>query len=409
MKCYQVGGFVRDSLLGLPAKDVDWVVVGSTPDQMLEAGFVSVGKDFPVFLHPETKDEYALARTEKKTGNGYSGFEVFFQSVTLEEDLLRRDLTINAIAMGSNGVLHDFYGGRQDLENRVLRHVSPAFAEDPVRVLRVARFAARYASLGFTVAEETMSLMKDLVRRGEMSHLTPERVWGELEKALMTEKPSVFIEVLRECGALSVLFPEIDALFGVPQPEAHHPEIDAGVHTLMALDQSVRLGGRLEARYATLLHDLGKGVTPVEELPRHIGHESAGEPLVAALSERIRAPKLCREVAMLAAKWHLHVHRVPEMRPGSILKLLNNLDAFRREARFEQVLLACEADARGRLGRSDIDYSNALQLKIALKALKSIDIGSVVAKLRAKSDGVVSGERIQHVIKDHQIKVLKQI
>lgn len=349
-----MGGAVRDKLLGLTPRERDWVVVGAKPEEMLALGYQQVGKDFPVFLHPQTHEEYALARTERKTAPGYTGFDVHADSnVTLEEDLLRRDLTINAIAETSSGEIIDPYHGQQDLEKRILRHVSPAFNEDPVRILRVARFAARFASLNFTIAPETQALMQNMVESGEVDALVPERVWTETARALGEQAPSRFFLVLRECGALAKLFPEIDRLFGVPQPEQHHPEIDTGVHTMMVLEQAARLSKDPEVRFAALLHDLGKGTTPKEEWPKHIAHEERGVPLVKALCDRYRVPNNYRDLALMVTPYHLHYFRIGEMRPETVLKTLQNLDAFRRPERFEQFLMACEADSRGRTGFED--------------------------------------------------------
>ncbi|HET7202474.1 MAG TPA: multifunctional CCA addition/repair protein [Steroidobacteraceae bacterium] len=349
MDVYLVGGAVRDALLGRPVTEHDHVVVGATPDDLIARGFRPVGKDFPVFLHPETGDQYALARTERKTGAGYYGFATRFSpDVTLEEDLGRRDLTVNAMAQAEDGTIVDPYGGRRDLEARVLRHVSPAFVEDPLRVLRVARFAARFAPLGFRVAGETMDLMRAIVRSGEMQALVAERVWVESERALGEARPTVYFETLRECGALAVVFPEIDRLFGVPQPEKYHPEVDSGVHTLQVLDVACELSSDTVVRFAALVHDLGKGVTPPADWPRHIGHEHAGVKQIAGLCDRLKVPTEHRDLGMLASKEHQRVHRAAELRDATVLELLEATDAFRRPERFEKLLLACEADARGR-------------------------------------------------------------
>jgi tRNA nucleotidyltransferase (CCA-adding enzyme) len=349
MDVYLVGGAVRDALLGRPVTEHDYVVVGATPDALLARGFRPVGKDFPVFLHPDTGDQYALARTERKTGAGYYGFATRFSpDVTLEEDLARRDLTINAMARGDDGTIVDPHGGRRDLEARLLRHVSPAFVEDPLRVLRVARFAARFAPLGFRVAPETLALMQQIVHSGEIQALVPERVWVETERALGEARPTVYFEVLRECGALAAIFPEVDRLFGIPQPEKHHPEIDTGVHTLQVLDVARELTTDTAVRFAALVHDLGKGVTPPEEWPRHIGHEHAGVKLVAQLCARLRVPNEHRDLGLLASREHQRVHRAAELRDATVLELFEATDAFRRAERFEKLLLACEADARGR-------------------------------------------------------------
>ncbi|MEH6587158.1 MAG: multifunctional CCA addition/repair protein [Halioglobus sp.] len=376
MNTFLVGGAVRDTLLGYPVHERDWVVVGATPKQMLDLGYQQVGKDFPVFLHPETKDECALARTERKSGHGYTGFAVHCDpGVTLEEDLLRRDLTINAMAQDTKGNITDPYGGQQDLADRLLRHVSDAFVEDPLRVLRTARFAARYAHLGFTVAAETLALMTEIVNQDELAHLPAERIWVELDRALGERNPEVFIEVLRECGALAKLIPELDALFGVPQPEAHHPEIDSGLHTLMSLQQAVRLSDAGDVRFAVLLHDLGKGITPKDELPRHIAHEFRGIKLVKAVCKRLKAPNQYRDLALKACEYHLHSHRAMELRGKTLLKLLTATDALRRPDRFEAFLLACEADARGRLGLEDKPYPQRDYLREAREIVMEVTAG----------------------------------
>ncbi len=360
MEIYLVGGAVRDELLGREVKERDWVVVGASAQDMLARGFRSVGKDFPVFLHPDSGEEYALARTERKIAPGYRGFAFHAApEVSLEDDLARRDLTINAMARAADGALIDPYGGRRDLEARVLRHVSPAFAEDPVRILRVARFAARYAGLGFSVAPETLALMRTMVDAGEVDALVPERVWQELARALAEPSPQRCVEVLRACGALARILPEIDALFGVPQRPEHHPEVDTGVHTLLALEQAVRLGTDAATRFAVLMHDLGKGTSPPDQWPRHIGHEGRSVALVRALCARLRVPTEFRDLALLAAEFHTHAHRALELRPGTVLETLERLDAFRRPARFAQFLLACEADARGRTGFEERPYPQA--------------------------------------------------
>jgi len=373
MQIYLVGGAVRDKLLGLPVKERDWVVVGATPADMSARGFQPVGKDFPVFLHPETHEEYALARTERKTGPGYHGFAFYSApDVTLEDDLRRRDLTINALAEDTHGKLIDPYGGWRDLDARVLRHVSPAFTEDPVRVLRVARFAARFAPLGFKIAPETLALMRKMVTDGEVDALVAERVWQETVKALATGKPSVFFQVLRECGALVRVFPELDRLFGVPQPEKHHPEIDTGAHVMLVLDQAARLSPDTVVRFAALTHDLGKGATPSDVLPHHYGHEERGVKLAEVLWDRLRVPREYRELAVLATRYHGLAHRAAELRPETVLRLLKDCDAFRRPQRFEQFLLACEADALGRSGFENRLYPQADLLRIALKAASDV-------------------------------------
>jgi tRNA nucleotidyltransferase (CCA-adding enzyme) len=367
MDIYLVGGAVRDELLGYPVAERDWVVVGARPQDLLEKGYRQVGKDFPVFLHPRSKDEYALARTERKSGHGYTGFDVHCDpSVTLEEDLLRRDLTVNAMARDEAGNIIDPYGGQRDLADRVLRHVSDAFVEDPLRVLRTARFAARYAHLDFAVAPETIALMTDIVAQGELAHLPAERIWMELERALAERHPEVFIEVLRACGALAALLPELEALFGVPQNAEYHPEIDSGVHTLMALQQSIALSPDTDVRFAVLIHDLGKGTTPEAEWPRHIAHEQRGLKLVKKVCRRLKAPNAHRDLALQACEYHTHCHRALELRGKTILKLFKATGALRRPERFEAFLLTCEADARGRLGLEDRDYPQADYLRRAL-------------------------------------------
>ena len=378
MKIYKVGGCVRDELLGLPVKDRDWVVVGASPEEMLDAGFRPVGKDFPVFLHPETHEEYALARTERKTAPGYTGFAFHAApNVTLEEDLRRRDLTINAMAETPDGKLIDPYHGKRDLELRLLRHVSPAFAEDPVRILRVARFAARFADLGFRVAEETLELMRQMVHNGEVDALVPERVWQETVRALSEKTPVRFFGVLRECDALARLFPEIEQLFGVPQPEEHHPEVDAGLHTMMVLTQAARLSDDPIVRFAALVHDLGKGITPKAEWPHHPEHEARGVPLVEDLCRRLKTPNEFRDLAVLVTKYHLHYHRAAELRDATLLDTLQALDAFRRPERFEQFLLACEADSRGRPGYEDQEFIQPKIFRAAFQAAAAIDAGEL--------------------------------
>jgi len=369
MQVYLVGGAVRDGLLGLNVKERDWVVVGSTREELLRLKYREVGRDFPVFLHPESHEEYALARLERKTGPGYRGFSVEFgPEVTLEEDLARRDLTINAIAQAADGTLIDPYGGQQDLKARLLRHVSAAFVEDPVRVLRVARFAARFAPLGFKVAPETMDLMRAMVERGEVDALVAERVWQETEKALCEAAASEFFRVLRECGALKLIYPEVDALYGVPQPPQWHPEIDTGIHTLMVLDQAVRMSADPKIRFAALVHDLGKGTTPPAEWPSHRGHEERSVALIDELCERLRVPGDYRDLSVIVARYHGNVHRALELRPKTILEMLEKADAFRRPERFSQALLACEADSRGRLGLEDREYPQRAYLQAARDA-----------------------------------------
>ena len=376
MEIYCVGGAVRDQLLGLPVKDRDWVVVGATPETMLGLGYTPVGRDFPVFLHPQTHEEYALARTERKTAPGYTGFAFHAApEVTLEQDLTRRDLTINAIARAADGRLIDPCGGRADLERRVLRHVSPAFAEDPVRILRLARFAARFT--GFTVAPETQALMTDMVAAGEVDALVAERVWQELARGLMAAQPSRMFEVLRDCGALARLLPEVERLWGVPQRADYHPEVDAGVHVMLVIDMAASLDLPLPARFAALTHDLGKGLTPAEVLPRHIGHEQRSVDLLDPLCERLRVPADCREVARLVARYHGDMHKFEQLRADTRLKILERCDALRRPQRFEQILQACEADFRGRTGWQDKRYLQAEGWRAARDAAEGVDAATI--------------------------------
>ena len=376
MKTYIVGGAVRDRLLGLPVADRDHVVVGAAPDDMVALGYQPVGKDFPVFLHPTSHEEYALARTERKSGHGYKGFKIYAApEVTLEEDLRRRDLTINAMAEDAAGALVDPYGGQRDLAARVFRHVSEAFAEDPVRILRVARFAARFTD--FAVAPGTYALMRQMVDNGEVDALVPERVWQEIARGLMEAQPSRMFKVLRDCGALARLFTEIDRLFGVPQPPEHHPEVDTGVHVMRVIDWAARQGMSLPVRFAALTHDLGKGVTPPELWPKHHGHEAKSVELVRALSERLRVPADCRDLAVVVARDHGYVHRALRLRPGAIVELLERVDAFRRPERFEDFLLACECDFRGRPGYEARPFPEPDYLRRALRATLSIDAGAV--------------------------------
>lgn len=381
MQIYKVGGAVRDRLLGRPISEVDWVVVGASAEQMLELGYRPVGADFPVFLHPQTGEEYALARTERKSGRGYGGF-TFHASpdVTLEQDLIRRDLTVNAMAEDDQGNLIDPYNGQQDLQARILRHVSPAFAEDPLRVLRVARFAARYAPLGFSVAPETLMLMRQLAESGELAHLTAERSWKEISRALMEPRPDVFVQVLRDCGALAALLPEVDDLFGVPQPQAHHPEIDTGVHVLSVLRQCAEHDQPLNVRWASLLHDVGKGLTPEDEWPRHIAHEQKGLRLIQAINERCKAPRDCAELAMLVGEFHTHGHRALELRPSTLLELLQRFDVFRRPQRFAEFVAACEMDARGRLGLEQREYPQGAYLLGAAEAARQVPVKPLLEK-----------------------------
>ena len=393
MQVYLVGGAVRDGLLGRAVAERDWVVVGATPAQLEALGFVPVGRDFPVFLHPETHEEHALARLERKVAPGYRGFVTEFSpDVTLEEDLARRDLTINAMARAADGTLVDPHGGRADLERRLLRHVSPAFAEDPVRILRVARFAARFAPLGFTVAPDTLALMRSMVTSGEAAALVAERVWKEMEKALGEPRPGVFIEVLRECGALRVILPEVDALFGVPQRAEWHPEVDTGAHMLLALQVAAGRGAPVSVRFAVLAHDLGKALTPPAQWPAHLGHEAGGRVPIDALCDRLRVPNEHRELALLACRFHTTVHRALELRPGTILELLEQSDAFRRPARFAELLEACECDARGRLGLEARPYPPRAQLEAALAAAAG---AALTAEDRTGLSGPAIGARIR--------------
>lgn len=380
MQIYLVGGAVRDTLLKIPFQERDWLVVGATPDEMLAKGFSAVGKDFPVFLHPDSKEEYALARTERKSGHGYKGF-AFHTSpdITIEDDLKRRDLTINAIAQDTDGNLIDPFGGQQDLERKILRHVSDAFAEDPLRLLRVARFAARFHHLGFTVADETLALMRDIVAAGEATHLVPERVWQEIKKALNEKNPQVFFEVLRRCTALAVVMPEIDKLFGVPQRKDYHPEIDTGVHTLMSLQQAARLSGDDRVRFAALVHDLGKADTPADVLPRHIGHERRSLPLIKQFCKRLAVPNDYRDLALMVAEYHTHCHRSAELNADTVYKVLKVCGAFHDPDKLEQFLLACEADARGRTGLENRDYSQSQRFRSALQACQTIKAATVQA------------------------------
>jgi tRNA nucleotidyltransferase (CCA-adding enzyme) len=395
MKRFLVGGAVRDRLLGRPGSDRDWVIVGATPEVLVQLGYTPVGRDFPVFLHPETREECALARTERKTAPGYRGFVVHAApDVTLEEDLARRDLTINAIAEDESGQLIDPYKGQADLAAKVLRHVSPAFSEDPVRILRLARFAARFD--GFTVAPETLVLMREMVEAGEVDHLVPERVWQELSRGLMEDRPSRMFEVLRECGALARLLPEVERLWGVPQRADYHPEVDTGVHLMMVLDMSARLKADLATRYACLGHDLGKGTTPEHILPRHLGHEERSVELLKDVNERLRAPVECRELADVVAREHGGIHRCLDLKAGPTLRLLERCDAIRKPARFKQVLLACECDARGRLGMDEQPYPQAVQLQTALDIALGVDTAKVAKKcMETGKQGPAVGKAIQ--------------
>jgi tRNA nucleotidyltransferase (CCA-adding enzyme) len=405
MKRYLVGGAVRDRLLGRAVGDRDWVVVGADPAELLAQGYLAVGRDFPVFLHPETREEHALARTERKTGPGYHGFEFHADpSVTLEDDLARRDLTINAIAEDESGALIDPHGGRRDLAAKVLRHVAPAFAEDPVRILRLARFAARFAD--FTVAAETEALMREMVANGEVDALVPERVWQEISRGLMEGKPSRMFEVLRSCGALARVLPEVDRLFGVPQRADYHPEVDTGVHLMMVLDMAARLGTSLAVRYACLGHDLGKGTTPAEILPRHLRHEERSVALVRAMSERLRVDNACRALAVVVAREHGNIHRSGEFGAAAILRLLERCDALRRPDRFAEALLACECDARGRLGLEDKPYPQRARLTEALARVMAVDATAIAAAAAARG---LAGAAIGAAIHDARVKALADL
>lgn len=405
MQAYEVGGAVRDALLGIAVNDRDWVVVGAEPAELLAAGYTPVGKDFPVFLHPETHEEYALARTERKTAPGYHGFAFHAAAdVTLEQDLSRRDLTINAMARDGGGRVIDPFGGRRDLAEKRLRHVSPAFAEDPVRILRLARFAARFAD--FNVADETTALMRGMVDAGEVDALVPERVWQELSRGLMEAKPSRLFDVLRSCGALARLLPEVDRLWGVPQPPAHHPEVDTGVHLMMVLDMSATLRASLAVRYACLCHDLGKGTTPADVLPRHIGHEDRSARLAHAMSERLRVPTECRELAEVVAREHGNVHRSLDLGAAAAVRLLERCDAIRKPQRFDEILLACECDARGRLGMQDAPYPQRARLQRVCSVALGVDTASVAQA--AASEGL-SGPAIGKRIGEARVRAVEAL
>jgi len=399
MRCYSVGGSVRDELLGVPVVDRDWVVVGATPQQMVDLGYRPVGRDFPVFLHPVTQQEYALARTERKSGPGYRGFVVQASpAVTLDEDLARRDLTINAMARDESGTLIDPHHGLRDLEARVLRHVSAAFSEDPVRILRLARFAARFHE--FTVASETLALAKAMVDAGEVDALVAERVWQELAKGLAERSPSRMFAVLRECGALARILPEVDRLFGVPQAREHHPEIDTGVHVMMALDLAASEHASLPVRFALLVHDLGKGSTPPAEWPRHIAHEQRGVPLIDALCARLRVPGECHELARMLSRFHTDIHRALELRPATVLRIIEGCDGLRRPERFIAMLEACAFDARGRLGREDSPYPQRTLMQSALDAARAVDAGAIAR--------AAPRERIADAVREARLLALTQ-
>ncbi|RJX70531.1 multifunctional CCA addition/repair protein [Vibrio sinensis] len=401
MQRYLVGGAVRDRLLNLDVYDHDWVVVGSTPEKMLKLGYQAVGKDFPVFLHPKNKEEHALARTERKNGRGYTGFDCYFApDVTLEEDLQRRDLTINAMAEDETGRIIDPYHGQQDLNNRILRHVSEAFLEDPLRVLRVARFAAKLAHLGFTVAPETMQLMTEIVTSGELEHLTAERVWQEWHKSLNTQDPQVFLSVLRDCGALKVVLPEIDRLFGVPQPEQWHPEIDTGIHTLMVAKQAAILSTSLIVRFAAQVHDLGKGVTPETEWPSHKMHCHTGVKIIKTLCDRVRVPNEYRDLAVMVCEQHSNIHRAAELKAETKLKILNKFDVWRKPERLNDILLCCIADSRGRTGHEECEYPQKGIFERAYQAALSVRVQDII------SDGF-SGAAIRSEMEQRRIAAIK--
>ena len=403
MKAFLVGGAVRDYLLNYPVKEKDWVVIGETPESMVKQGFRPVGKDFPVFLHPVTHDEYALARTERKTAPGYKGFTVHASpEVTLEQDLIRRDLTINAIAMDDQDNIIDPYGGKEDLEKRIFRHVSPAFSEDPVRILRIARFAARYSHLGFTIAEETLQLMKQMVKNGETEHLVAERVWAELHKALSEKKPSAFFYVLKDCNALDSIFPEIEQLFGVPQPEKHHPEIDTGLHTMLSLDQATILSDKPEVRLAALLHDLGKGITDKNLLPRHHGHEQKGLPILEGFCTRLRVPKAFKTLSYQVMRYHTHCHRVFDLKATTVVDMLNSLGAFKSLISVENFVLACEADAKGRTGLENEPYPQGIHLIKIAQAACAIDHSKILASS-------LKGPQIGDAIRQLRIEAIKSV
>ncbi len=401
MKTYLVGGAVRDRLLNYPVKEQDWLVIGETPESMIQQGYKAVGKDFPVFLHPQSKEEYALARTERKTAPGYKGFIVHASpDVTLEQDLIRRDLTINAMAMNAQGEIFDPYRGQQDLQKRILRHVSPAFSEDPVRILRIARFAARYAHLGFTVAKETRDLMTQMVENGETQHLVAERVWSELHKALIEKTPSAFFQVLKKCGALAVIFPEINALFGIPQVKKYHPEVDTGLHGLLSLEQACRLSNKAEVRLAALLHDLGKAKTDPDQWPSHHGHEQRGLSVLNQFGQRLRLPKSFLSLASQVMRYHTHCHRIFELRASTITDMLNNLGAFKSDNTLQDFILACEADSKGRTGMENHPYPQAEFLTTLAQAAQQVDCSAVLT-------GHLKGAEIGEAIRQLRIKAIK--
>ncbi len=405
MKIYRVGGAVRDKLLNYPSDEVDWLVVGATPEEMIELGYVPVGNDFPVFIKPDTGEEYALARTERKSGHGYAGFTFHAAAgVSLEDDLVRRDLTINAMAEDDDGNLFDPHNGRGDLNNKLLRHVSDAFIEDPLRVLRVARFAARYHHLGFTIASETLELMTTISQSGELDHLVAERVWKETERALGERSPDIFIQTLRQCDALKILFPEVEKLFGVPQRADYHPEIDTGIHTLMALQQSARLSDRSAIRFAVLVHDLGKGITPDHVLPSHRGHEERGVALVNNICDRLKVPNDVRQLALAVTEYHLMCHKAQQLKPETIVNLLKGIGALKSRAKLEDFILCCEADARGRTGFEERDYPSSDYLRQALELITDVGVADLV---EAGIDGAEIGRQL-HLRRSARIAELKQ-
>jgi len=402
MQVFLVGGAVRDKLLNIEVKDRDFVVINSTPEEMHQQGFTQVGKDFPVFLHPTSGEEYALARTERKQGKGYTGFTCYAgQDVSLEEDLIRRDLTINAIAESNEGEIVDPYSGQQDLQKKLLRHISPAFSEDPLRVLRVARFAARFAHLGFTIANETQQLMTTLAASGELAELTAERVWAETEKALHTDSPQVYFQVLRDCGALAVLFPEIDNLYGVPAPKRWHPEIDTGIHTLMVLEQASLLSTSLAFRFACLVHDLGKALTPKSEWPSHKGHGFKGLALIKKLCKRLKVPNECRDLALMVSEHHTTIHTAYELRPSTVVGIMDKCDAWRKPARFQQMLQCCVADSKGRTGFELLPYPTADYMWQAYQAAAAADVQAIVK-------AGFTGAEIKEKLNEARIELVKQ-
>ncbi|TXL01388.1 multifunctional CCA tRNA nucleotidyl transferase/2'3'-cyclic phosphodiesterase/2'nucleotidase/phosphatase [Methylococcaceae bacterium HT1] len=405
MKAYLVGGAVRDTLLNLPVRERDWVVIGETAESMIARGYTEVGKDFPVFLHPETKDEYALARIERKTTRGYKGFAVHATpDVSMTDDLIRRDLTINAMALMDNGEIFDPYGGQEDLKNRIFRHISPAFCEDPVRVLRIARFCARYQHLGFSIAPETHQLMREMVTQGEIDYLVPERVWAETAKALSEQSPAAFFQALRDCDALARIFPELDKLFGVPQPASYHPEIDTGVHTLMVLDQAALLSGKTTVRFAALMHDLGKALTPADKWPSHHGHETLGLNALKGLCQRLRVPNHYQKLALQVMQYHTHCHRAFELKPATLCDTLASIGAFKADNQLDDFLLACEADAKGRLGLEETPYPQAEYILAAQQAAKRIDSSAILDKsLKGKETGLAI-----HRLRTHEISKVKK-